>query len=112
VKCCDITAGMLRHHVVIERLTKTPDGLGGWVKSWGLVAITRAYMRVTGGSEVNSQDRLNMVQRQRAYIRYRSDLLPNDRLVFDGKPFQIRVINDLEFRKKWLELDLESGVAT
>jgi SPP1 family predicted phage head-tail adaptor len=112
MKCCDVTAGMLRHTVALERLTKTPDGAGGFVKAWNSLASVKAYMKVSSGSEQFSQDRLNAVQRVRAYIRYRSDLLPNDRLVFQGKNYQIRNINNLEFKNKYLELDLDSGVAT
>ncbi len=112
MKCCDITAGMLRHSVTIQRLTKTPDGVGGYTQSWATLLTTRAYMTVTGGTEQFSQDRLNAVQRQRAYIRYNSAIKAKDRLSFNGQQFQIRNVINLEFRNKWLELDLESGVAT
>lgn len=68
-------------------------------------------MRVTGGTEQYSQDRLNAVQRQRAYIRYNANVKAKDCLFFNGQQFQIRNVNNLEFRNKWLELDLENGVA-
>jgi SPP1 family predicted phage head-tail adaptor len=112
IKCCDLTAGMLRHSVTIQRLNKTPDGAGGWTKDWETILTTKAYIRVTGGTEQNSQDRLNWVQRQFAYVRYSAVIQAKDRLVFQGKNYQIRNLNNVEFRNKYLELDLESGVAT
>jgi SPP1 family predicted phage head-tail adaptor len=112
MKCCDITAGMLRHSVSLQRVVKTADGAGGFTHTWSTIATLRAFLRVTGANESTGQDRLNMSQRQKATIRYRSDLLPNDRILFQGKAYQIRGISDIEFRKKYLELDLESGVAT
>lgn len=112
VKCCDVTAGMLRHSVSLQRVNKVADGLGGFTHTWATVATLRAFLRVSGANETVGQDRLNMTQRQKAVIRYRTDIRPNDRILFDGKAYQIRGISDIEFRKKYLDLDLESGVAT
>lgn len=112
MKCCDMTASMLRHKVLIQRLNKTADEAGGWEKSWSSIGSTWAYMRASGGGERFFGDRLNMEIRYTATIRYRADLLPSDRIIFEGKPYQIRSIIDLEFKKKWLELSLEEGVAT
>jgi len=111
-KCCDVTAGMLRHTVSLQRVTKTADGAGGFTHTWATIASLKAYLRVSGANERTDQERLNMTQRQKAIIRYRADILPNDRILFEGKPYQIRGISDLEFRKKYLDLDLESGVST
>jgi SPP1 family predicted phage head-tail adaptor len=112
VKCCDIFAGMLRNKIQIQRLLKTPDGSGGWTKTWIPLGSTWAYIRATGASEQFSQDRLNGVVRYKATIRYKADLTVADRVVFEGKNYQIRAVVDIEFRKKWMELDLESGVST
>jgi len=112
VKCCDMTAGMLRHKVIIQRLLKTPDGSGGWTRDWSSVGVAHAYMRASGGSERYGSDRLNSEVRYKATIRWRDNIAANDRILFDGKAFNIRTVIDLEFRKQWLELDLEDGVAT
>jgi SPP1 family predicted phage head-tail adaptor len=103
---------MLRHPVLIQRLIKTPDGSGGWTKDWSSVGGTWAYIRATGGSEAFTNDRLNGVVRYKATIRYRDNLTVADRILFEEKPYQITAVIDMEFRKKWLELDLVSGVAT
>jgi SPP1 family predicted phage head-tail adaptor len=112
MKCCEMTAAMLRQKVQIQRLNKAGDGAGGWEKSWSSIGWTFAYMRATGGGERFFADRLNMEIRYKATIRYRADLLPSDRILFEGKAYQIRSIIDIEFKKKWLELSLEEGVAS
>lgn len=111
MKCCDYTASMLRHMVALQRVTKTADGAGGWDKSWTTIATLYAYMRASGGGERFFADRLNMEIRYVAVIRYRENIQASDRIVFDGKAYQIRSIIDVEFKKKWLELTLEEGVA-
>lgn len=112
MKCCDMTSSMLRQSIIIQRLIKTADGAGGWEKSWSAIGSTWAYMRASGGGERFSADRLNMEIRYTATIRYRSNIQASDRIIYDGKAYQIRSIVDLEFKKKWLELTLEEGVAT
>jgi SPP1 family predicted phage head-tail adaptor len=110
-KCCDYTASMLRQMVAIQRLNKTADGAGGWEKSWSSIGTAHAYMRASGGGERFFADRLNMEIRYVAVIRYRENIQASDRIIYDGKAYQIRSIVDVEFKKKWLELSLEEGVA-
>lgn len=112
MKCCDMTSSMLRQSIIIQRLSKTADGAGGWEKSWSAIGSTWAYMRASGGGERFFADRLNMEIRYLATIRYRTNIQASDRIIYDGKAYQIRSIIDLEFKKKWLELALEEGVAT
>jgi SPP1 family predicted phage head-tail adaptor len=45
-------------------------------------------------------------------MRYRADVRPADRVVAEGREYQIRAIIDLELRKKFIELDLDAGAAT
>lgn len=111
MKCCDITAGMLRHSVFIQRLHKIPDGAGGWIKEWVSIGSSFAFVRAQNGNERFGADRLNAEVRYKAVIRWRNDISTADRIIFEEKAYQIRSIIDVEFRKKFLDLDLESGVA-
>ena len=112
MKCRDLCAGVLRHRLALQRATLTSDGMGGQTVAWQQYGSMRAHMTITSGMERGAHDRLEPIQRVVAYMRYRSDVLASDRVVFEGKAYQIRSVKDVEFRKQWLELDLEQGPAT
>lgn len=112
MKCCDITPAKLKHKVRLERLELTDDGAGGQTRQWKLVSEVWAYLKQTSGSERLQNDRLTGIASFTATIRYRSDVSEVNRIVFEGKSYQIRSYEDIEFMKKWITLSLESGVAT
>jgi len=110
--CAKLCAGSLRHRVALQRAVTTPDGMGGQTIVWQTYATMRAYLEIKSGMERTAHDRLEAVQRIHGYMRYRADVLERDRVVFEGRAYQIRAVKDLELRRQWLELDLEAGVAT
>ncbi len=110
--CAKLCAGALRHRVALQRAITTPDGMGGQTVVWQQYASMRAFMAIKSGMERTAHDRQEAVQRIHAYMRYRDDVLERDRILFEGRAYQIRSVKDLEFRRQWLELDLEVGVAT
>jgi len=112
MKCCEITAGMLRHTVEIQQATKTPNGSGGFVDAWATIATIKGAMRAKSGYERMQAARLDAQTKNELTIRYRADIHERHRIVFDGKRYGITFINDLEFRKRWLVIDLDGGVAT
>lgn len=80
------------------------------------------------GAERVFNERLNAEVTVKATIRYRSDIKESDRVVFgssgggggdevieldpSGKVYQIRHIDNIEFRNRWMVLSLDGGVAT
>lgn len=112
MKCCDITAGMLRHPVEIQRQVTTAIGGGATALSYTTRANVRGYFKGLSGTERLYADRLDATTRARLIIRYRSDVVESDRVVIAGRTYQIRYINNIELRDRWLEIDLDGGVAT
>lgn len=112
MRCCDMTPGMLRTSLVLQEPIETSDGAGGYTLSWGTYATIQAHVAQTGGNEVLQAGRLSAVSQYRATIRYRSDIGPESRAVIGTTAYQIRRINNIEFRDRWIELTLEAGVAT
>lgn len=112
LKCCDITAGKLKNRIELQELIIVEDGAGGNTRTWRTVQKVWAYLYQTSGSERYQQDRLTAIANFRATIRYRADVSPVNRIVFQGKAYQIRSVDNLEFANKYLDLSLESGVAT
>lgn len=112
MKCCDITAGKLKNRITLQELVIVEDGSGGQTRTWKTIQSVWAALRQTGGGESYQNDRLTATANFKATIRYRADISPVNRIVFRGLAYQIRSVDNLEFANKWLDLTLESGVAT
>jgi SPP1 family predicted phage head-tail adaptor len=114
MKCCDLTAGKLRHSVAFERETRTADGGGGSTIVWAKITNgdARAFVKPMSGSESVQAQRLEARITHRVFIRYRDDLLTSDRINFGGRLMQIRAIINLEERNRWIEIHAEEGVVT
>ena len=112
MKCCDLTAGKLRHQITIEREQPVSDGAGGSYLTWATVATPRAFVDPMSGGERLQAMRLEATITHRIYIRYRDDIRTGDRINFDGRLMQIRAPIDLEERNRWLEIHADEGVAT
>ena len=112
MKCCDITAGMLRHKIAIERKQTTPDGVGGFTTAWTPIATPRAHVKDASGTERIQFERINAQARTRFTVRYRSDVRESDRIVFRDVAYNIRHLDNLEYRNRWLVIDADRGVAT
>lgn len=114
MKCCsDINAGMLRTIVQFQRKNKTSDGAGGFTQVWDNLAgaPTRAHVKSLSGSERFASARVEASATHRVTVRYFEGLTEADRVMFGGRPANIRFINNLEQRNRWLVLGVQTGVA-
>lgn len=113
MNCCDIHGGMLREPVTIQAPgLGARDAVGGYADSWTLVAETRAFVKPMSGAEQFFAQRLQANATVRATIRYRDDLDESMRILIRSVPYQIRYIENLEFRNKWTSLLCERGEPT
>lgn len=111
-KCCDYKAGMLREPVEIQSQTTVDIGGGATTLSYTNKANVRGHFKPMSGNERLYAERLDATTRNRLVIRYRSDLTDSDRVIIRDRAYQIRFIENVEFRDRWLILDLDGGVAT
>lgn len=111
MKCCDISAGLLREPVTFERATRVGDGAGGQTQTWAAIsgAPTRAMVKNTSGRESFAHGRVEAVPRLKVVTRYHAGLLESDRVVIRGKAHNIIRIDNVEFRNKWLEITCDGG---
>lgn len=112
MKCCEITSGMLREPLTIQRQVSVSDGIGGQAIQWIDLATIRAQVVPLSGREIVQAMQLQASITHRIYMRYRADLTPADRIVMRGQPLQVRAIINVEMRNRWLELACDQGVAT
>jgi SPP1 family predicted phage head-tail adaptor len=113
LKCCDMNAGKLKEAVTFQRRTLTADGAGGQTEVWAAIsgAPTRASVMPVGGSERYASDRTEAIVRLRLVTRYSDLLREGDRVRIRDKIHNIRFLDNVEFRDKWLQIDVDGGVA-
>lgn len=113
-RCCKYSSGMMRTPITMQRATKASDGAGGYTETWATIigSPSRAHVEQRSGNEVFASDRVEATRQVRVVVRYFSGLREGDRVVIDGKAYNIRAINNVEFRNRWLEIDAQGGVAT
>jgi SPP1 family predicted phage head-tail adaptor len=112
MKCCDMTAGMLREPLALQREVSESDGFGGQEKAFQTYANTRAYVKPMSGREAVFGMQLEGRITHRIFMRYRADLKPKDRIVLRDTALNVRSVINIEMRNKWLEVICEEGVAT
>jgi SPP1 family predicted phage head-tail adaptor len=112
-KCCDYNAGMLKEAVLFQRRSLTADGAGGQTVEWSTVvnAPTRAHVRPVGGSERYASDRTEAIVRLRLVTRYTAAIREGDRVKIRDRVHNIKFLDNIEFRDKWLQIDVDGGVA-
>ena len=112
MKCCDLTAGNLRNKIDFQRESSIPDGAGGTNLIWDdLFVQVPAFIKPVSGNETLHSMRLEARISHKIYIRYMSGIKPSDRILFDGRPMQIRALINIEERNRWYEISADEGVA-
>lgn len=112
MQCCDITPGMLRHTVTVQRATLSVNGSGGRSKTWATIHTIRAGAVNKGGLERVTADRVDASRRVEFTCRYSANIQEGDRIVFNGLAHNIRYIDNVEYRNRWLIINCDQGVAT
>lgn len=94
--------GGLRHRLQIEAAERgTADG-GGATLTWQPVATVWAEIAPISGREVVVADGLSARVTHEVRLRYRADLAPEMRFTSAGRVLDIRVVRDVDGRKRWL----------
>lgn len=115
VKCCasKYSARDLREAVEFQRLTRTSDGAGGFTEAWATIAgaPSRAMVKPLSGRERWASQRVEGTANYRIVTRYTDDLTEVDRVLIRGRPANISFISNVDLSDRWLEIDVELGVA-
>lgn len=113
-RCCNMNAGMLKEPVTFQRAAKVSDGAGGYTETWATLAgaANRAAVKAVSGRERFASDRIEATTRWRITVRYFAGLIESDRVVIRSRAHNIRFINNDQLEDRWLEIDLDGGVAT
>lgn len=97
-------AGKLDRRITIRRATYTVNGYGEEVPEWCNIDSVWARQLPSRGSERFAAQEIAATKMVTFNIRYRSDLTERDRIVFDGKEYNITSIREIG-RRVGLEFD-------
>lgn len=103
--------GELDKRVTIRREVETPNRSGGFDLSLVDVATLWAHIRPKSGRETSNETRVNASVSYLFVIRFRADIRPSDRIIWNGVSYNIRAILTRGNRALYLEIDAENGVA-
>jgi len=108
-------AARLRQRITFEEPVETPDGAGGYTRSFTEVATVWAEMvpyAPSLGGERNLDRQLQEQVTHRVLIRYRDDITPAMRIHYAGRYFNIRTVINVNEANVLLHLLAEEGVAS
>lgn len=84
--------GKLRHRIVIEALTGTPDGAGGTTTTWTQFGVVWGAIRPRHGSEAFDGGRVEGRVTHDIWVRSFTGLAPGQRLRTGARLFNIRAV--------------------
>lgn len=99
----------MRERATLQAPVRTPDGAGGADVSWSDVATVWASVMVLSGRERPAGERMEARRRLQVLIRYRSDVTPDMRLMWQGRVLDIRTLCDIDGKRHMLLIDCEEG---
>lgn len=105
-------AGSLDQRVTLQSLSATTDAGGGRVETWAEVATIWAKVTPASGRERLETGQLESPAKYRVTIRRRTDITAKHRLLWQGKPLNIRFDGFNSPRDGYMTLDAEMGVPT
>jgi SPP1 family predicted phage head-tail adaptor len=101
--------GKYRHRLVVEELTKTPDGGGGFYTNWQAIGRVWAWVSPVGGSEfVRASGLKNQVTHQIG-CKYTKLISPSTRLRGLGQVFNIVSALDVQTTQRELLISAMVG---
>ena len=96
--------GDLRHKISLERRSLINDGAGGLSETWISYASVWAEVESTQDTERFQSEQTQFKQGFSIRLRYRDDILAEDRVVFDGLELNISSVADPTGLKRWTML--------
>lgn len=99
--------GALRHRVTLEAPIDTPDGAGGFARSFAPVADLWARVAPGGAREDFIEQRAEQATNHSVTIRWREDVAKDMRFVHRGRKLRIQSVVDPDERRRFLVCQCE-----
>lgn len=99
-----VCASDLRQRIELQSVSPSRDRIGGLVETWSTYATVAAQVRQANGREVWYRQQQNASASWTISIRYRAGLVPQHRVRYGTRIFEIRSVIDIDERHQWLAL--------
>lgn len=98
-----LSAGQLRHRLILEQPAFASDGGGGTARSWQTAAtLWGAVTPLSPASNVDAEQPGGRIG-YRVICRYRSDIRPGQRFRDGQRNLDIYAVVDPDGRKRWID---------
>ena len=97
-------AGWLRHRLVIQSKSYTPNAYGEPVETWTTTATVWGSVEPLRGTDYLTGRTIAEVVTTKIRIRYRSGIAPEMRVTWDGHTYDIESVVEVKTQKRELEL--------
>ena len=103
-----------KSQVTYERLQRTPDGQGGYETAWAQVGAFDAVVLPASGTEQLEAQRLESQVSHKILALYddANGITAADRVLFDGRVFNVEAVTDIAEGEMWLKIMCREGVAS
>lgn len=97
--------GRLDRRITLRTSTEVLNDLGEKRPTWSTLAKVWANIDHRPGKDTEKSDSRFFSRAVSFVIRHRSDLGPDDQVVWDGKTYRIESVNEIHYsRKRWLKI--------
>lgn len=90
--------GRYRHRLIVETLTKTADGGGGFVSNWMPIGQVRAWVAPVSGAEFLQSQRLSDQITHQISMPYNRLVTPKHRLRWGDRIFNLKSVLNVQER--------------
>ena len=113
------TSSRLRHRLTLQQEVQTPDGAGGYVRTWEdmaelwaeIISLTGDITRRGIGNESTVAGQLQSEKSHRILLRYRAGVTAGMRMRFETRAFNIVYVSNRDEANEVLELLVNEGSA-
>ena len=103
--------GAMRQLIVIQSVSRTADGGGGYTNTWNTAQSVYAHVEQSSGTEPYLQGQLTEKGMWRFTMRYTAGITTADRISWNSTTYNIRSVINEDERNKFLVIIAEEGVA-
>ena len=106
--------GQMRHRVAIANPTREADGDGGYTDTWVAASPSPVWARIDVATASNIERLVgNTIEAPISHIvtmRWHAGVSTRSRLTYDGRYFNVRGLQNIQERDKWLVLACEERI--
>jgi SPP1 family predicted phage head-tail adaptor len=107
-----MTGEELRHQIILQQVTRTADGAGGYTQAWSDLKTVWASVRPRAGIKRSFAGKLEADTTHLISIRFLEGVTTGMRILFGARVFQIHSVLNEDERGAWLHLQAVEGTGS